>query len=232
VSRPNSSTSELLVLRAESAEDVVRAATMLRDGSVLVVPTETLYGLAASIFHPQAIGRVLAMKERTPVSPLPVLIGSASDLPLLSESIPRLAWRLIELFWPGALTLTLPARPGLHPALTGGGSTVACRVPASRSCLEMLEALGAPITGTSANRSGFPPSARGLDAAGSLSAGPDAVLLDDSQVSGGPASTVVELRDAMIVVHREGAVGIEDLRRGTGARVVTVETLEDLTYRG
>jgi L-threonylcarbamoyladenylate synthase len=225
VNQRSSSISDPLVLKAERAEDIVRAATMLRQGSVLVVPTDTVYGLAAGIFHPQAIGRVLTMKERPPESPLPVLMGSASDLPLLSRRVPRLTWRLIELFWPGALTLTLPARPGLHPALTGGTGTVACRVPASRCCLELLEALGIPITGTSANRSGFPPSGRGLEAAGSLSERPDAVLLDDSQVPGGQASTVVELRDTTIVVLREGAIGIDELRRGTGARVVLVEAL-------
>jgi len=230
VSHPNAST-QPLVLNVERAEDVVRAATMLRDGRVLVVPTDTVYGLAADIFRPGAIGRVLEMKERASDSPLPVLLGSAADLPLLSNRVPRLAWRIIELFWPGALTLTLPARSGLHPALTGVGNTVACRVPASHSCLEMLESLGTPVTGTSANRSGFPASRLGLEAAETLTTGPDAVLLDDPHVPGGPPSTVVELRDSLIVVLREGSVGVEELRRETGERVVLAKALEDLTER-
>jgi L-threonylcarbamoyladenylate synthase len=216
-----------VILRSESPEDLVRAATMLRDGKVLAVPTETVYGLAASIFRPEAIDRVVEMKGRAATAPLPILMGSAADLPLLCRQMPRLTWRLIEHFWPGALTLALPARLDVDRRLRAVTGTVACRVPANKACLEMLEALGAPVTGTSANRSGHEPSALALEAAGSLSIPPDGVLLDDDHVTGGAASTVVEVRDTFVVVLREGPVRIEDLRQATGARIVRVEELDN-----
>lgn len=220
---------EPIVLSATEPADIVRASAVLREGGVVVIPTDTIYALAASALNAEAVARVFALKGRAPDVPVPVLLASAADLPVLVRATPGPTWRLIEGFWPGALTLALPARSSVDRTITAGGDTVAVRVPAGRAVLELLQVLGDPIVGTSANRSGAEPSARGLNAAAGLLGQVDAVLLDDEHVPGGPPSTVAEVREDMVVVHREGAVPLEALRRAAGVRVVAAETLAQLT---
>jgi L-threonylcarbamoyladenylate synthase len=217
------------VLRAASPADIVQAASMLREGAVVVVPTDTVYGLAAGVFHPEAVSRVFAMKGRAPAAPVPVLLATAADLPLLVRRIPTVAWNLIAAYWPGPLTLALPARDTVAKTITAGRPTVAVRVPANRAVLQLLQVLGEPIVGTSANRTGHAPFMDGMAALSDLGQEPDAVLLDDEHVRGGGVSTVAEVRDDMVVIHRAGAVPLDAIRRATGVRVVPVETLASLT---
>jgi L-threonylcarbamoyladenylate synthase len=217
------------VLSASTPADIVVGAALLRSGGVMVVPTDTVYGLAASVLRPEAVQRVFVMKRRPPDSAVPVLLASAADLPILVHHIPAVAWALIEKFWPGALTLALPAKSNVDRTITGGGKTVAVRVPRSPACLQLLQVLGEPIVGTSANRSGDAPFVRGSSAVENLGGEPDAVLLDDEHVLGGAVSTVAEVRDDLIIVHRNGAISLEALRRAAGVRVVPVQALGSLT---
>jgi L-threonylcarbamoyladenylate synthase len=217
------------VFNAASAQDLVRAASILRNGGVVVVPTDTVYGLAAGVLHPAAVQRVFDLKGRAPDAPVPVLLATAADLPMLVRTVPEIAWSLIERYWPGPLTLALPARDSVDRIITAGKTTVAVRVPANRAVLQLLQTLGEPIVGTSANRSGHGPFVRGLDALHDLGDGVDAVLLDDEHVGSGQVSTVAEVRTDMVVIHRAGAVSLDDIRRVTGVRVVPVQTLADLT---
>lgn len=212
---------QALVLPAGAAESIVRTASLLREGGVAVVPTDTVYGLAASVFRPSAIERVFAIKQRAPDAAVPVLLAGAADLPVLTDDVPREAWRLIRHFWPGALTLVFPARRSLSPLLTGGGSTVAVRVPAGRGILQLLETLGEPIVGTSANVHGEPPALSAADAAARLGSLVDVVLEDDGAVTAGQASTVVEIRDDEYIVHRAGAIDLDAIRRVAGMLTLT-----------
>jgi L-threonylcarbamoyladenylate synthase len=211
------------LLDGSRASDIVEAARIVRDGGLAIVPTDTLYGLAASVFRAEAIERVFAVKERTPTSSLPILLGTAADLPILVERVPRVAWKLIDAFWPGPLTLVLPAKSWIPRNLTSRAGTVGVRVPAGRTCLQLLQVLGEPITGTSANVSGRPPPSTADEALLQLGDRVDALLAHDVTVRLGGPSTVVELTSDGVVVHRPGVVSADQIRQAVGLPVVAGE---------
>jgi L-threonylcarbamoyladenylate synthase len=191
-----------------------------------VVPTDTVYGLAATVYRPEAVRRIYAIKRREPERRVPVLIASAVDLELLVKEVPRIAWALIDRFWPGPLTLVLPASQQAPDVITQGRGTVAVRVPAARSLLGVLQILGEPIVGTSANVSGQPPALTASEAVAQLGEGPDLVLQDDDAVRAGVSSTVVDLNGGTPVIHRLGALDEDQIRQAVGGRVV-VRSLTD-----
>src|SRR5579875_2859921 len=131
------------VFAGSSATDIVTAAELIRQGGLVAVPTDTIYGLAAAV-TPDGVKRVFVAKERPADMRLPVLLGTAADLPRVATRLPRVAWPLIDRFWPGPLTLVLPASREMPEALTAGGGTVGVRVPAGRTILRLLEVLGEP----------------------------------------------------------------------------------------
>ncbi len=206
------------LLDGTNPADVLVAARILRDGGVVVIPTDTVYGLAASVLQPAAIERVFAIKRRAPEARVPILLATAADLPILVREVPRIAWKLIVPFWPGALTLVMPARPSLPEVITAGGGTVAVRVPAARTTLQLLQVLGEPIVGTSANLSGQPPIAQAEEALTQLP-GIDAVLAHDAVVTAGIPSTVLDLTGQTPVITRLGAVPADAIRDAIGIRV-------------
>jgi len=214
-----------LVLTAEQPGNILSAARLLRDGGIVVVPTDTVYGLAASVFREEAVDRVFQAKRRQPDARVPILLATAADLPLLATHVPAVAWQLIHRFWPGPLTLVLPARSSLPESITRGGGTVAVRVPAARSCLELLQALGEPIVGTSANISGRPAATTAAAAIEQLDGAVDAVLVDDGAVQAGVASTVVDLTGGAVTARRLGALGIEQIRQTLGPGMPVREQL-------
>jgi L-threonylcarbamoyladenylate synthase len=146
--------------------------------------------------------------------------------------VPRDAWRLIDRFWPGAVTLVFPARRSLPEVLTRGGQTVAVRVPAARSALRLLEALGEPVVGTSANLSGSPAATTAQEVLAQLGGRIDAVLEDDAAVSAGAPSTIVDLSGEAPVIVRAGAVPADAIREALGTRVNVQEHLTVRQNRG
>lgn len=219
----NEVTSAAPVLDGTRPADVLAVARILREGGVVVIPTDTVYGLAASVLRPEAVERVFEIKRRPPAMRVPVLLATAADLPILVSNIPRISWKLIEAFWPGALTLVMPARPSVPDAITHGGGSVAVRVPGARTALSLLESLGEPIVGTSANVSGQPAIVRGAEALGALP-GVDAVLVNDLDLVG-TASTIVDLMDSMPIITRLGAIPADAVRAAVGTRVHVAEQL-------
>lgn len=212
------------VLDGTRPADILVAARILREAGVVVIPTDTVYGLAASVLRPASVERVFEIKRRPPMMRVPVLLATAADLPILVSNIPRISWKLIEAFWPGALTLVMPARPSVPPAITRGGDSVAVRVPGARTALSLLESLGEPIVGTSANVSGQPSIVRGAEALDALP-GVDAVLVNDRDLVG-TASTVVDLTAATPVITRAGAISPDAIRASVGMRVHVMEQLQ------
>ncbi|MGI8826087.1 MAG: L-threonylcarbamoyladenylate synthase [Chloroflexota bacterium] len=212
------------LLSGDNPRHVLRAARILRDGGVVIVPTDTLYGIAASVFQPDAVDRVYRIKDRARERRVPVLLSTATDIPMLAEPPPRVAWKLIGSFWPGALTLVLPAAASAPRGVTQNRGTIALRVPAGKTCLQLLQVLGEPIVGTSANRSGEPPAAEAERAAERLP-DVDAVLRDDRGVSGGDPSTVVEVGEGGITVVRQGAISTEAIRMVVGPATAVHEEL-------
>ena len=136
--------------------DLKRAIGRLKDGGVVAIPTDTLYGLAADVFNPTALDRVFAVKRRSDDLALPVLVNGWEQVLIVAKDLPPQAEGLAGRFWPGALTLVVLRADGVPGRLTAGGPTVAVRMPAHPVPIELMDGLGGPITGTSANVSGGP----------------------------------------------------------------------------
>jgi L-threonylcarbamoyladenylate synthase len=193
---------------------VAEAAAVLRRGGVIAYPTETFYGLGALASDGEAVARLVRAKGRPDGKPLPLLGAVTAQLEAVATFSP-LARRLAAAFWPGPLTLVLPARPGLHPAITGGGGTVGVRVTGSPVAAALASAAGGVLVATSANLAGEPPptTAGGLDPAlrGRLD-----LVLDGGSTPGGAPSTVVAVEDERLTLLRPGAVPMEAVRAAGG----------------
>lgn len=195
-------------------------------GDLIVMPTDTVYGVAADAFSPAAVQRLLDAKGRGRDQPPPVLIGTKETLSALAESVPEPVERLVEAFWPGGLTIVLPAQPSLVWDLGETLGTVAVRMPEGRVALELLAETG-PLAVSSANLTGRPAAISALDAEKMLGESV-AVYLDDGLSRDGIASTIV---DATSLVRRaaEEATGVvRILRDGAVTREQLREVLGDL----
>lgn len=186
-----------------SAAEVARCARLLADGGVAAIPTDTLYGLAAGIHNPNAVARVLEVKQRAAGSGVPVLVASTAQAADIAHLSPQ-AHRLAQAFWPGAVTLVLPARQGVDPRLLGPNGTVGLRVPASAIVRDLVRLTGAPLTGTSANEHDQPPPMTAQAAADAVGHLVDLVL--DGGAGGGAPSTVIDLAQDPPRILRAGAV--------------------------
>jgi L-threonylcarbamoyladenylate synthase len=186
------------------AEGVARAAEAVRGGEVVVLPTDTVYGVGADAFSPEAVASVLAAKGRGREMPPPVLVPSVRTVDGLATDVPRWARELIEAFWPGPLTLVLPAQSSLMWDLGETNGTVALRMPRDDVALALLTEVG-PMAVTSANLTGQPPATTVTDAAAQLGAAA-AVYLDGGPTTSDEVSTIVDCTGADPVVLREGAI--------------------------
>ena len=184
--------------REHVAEAALAAAEVVRSSGVILLPTETFYGLGAGAHDPVAMARVFEMKERPRDVALPILCSDWAQLESLVELPDRHRVRLSRI-WPGALTVVLPCR-GESPAGWEGASAV--RIPGHPLLRTLLYLVG-PLTGTSANRHGDPPCTDPDAALDSLDAAPELVL-DGGTTAGGAASTLVDLRTNEARVLRAG----------------------------
>lgn len=183
--------------------------SVIRDGGLIAIPTETFYGLGANPFDTAAVDRLLAIKNREEGKPILVLIGDVGQLPLLIADMPRIGHILTEAFWPGALTILLPAHPSLPLNLTARSGLVGVRLSSCVSLTELLKQIG-PVTGTSANRSGHPPAATAEQVQQELGHEVD-MILDAGRTAGGLPSTVVDVREPVRIV-RDGAIPRQTIR--------------------
>jgi L-threonylcarbamoyladenylate synthase len=194
------------------------AIDRLKRGGVVGIPTDTLYGLAACVFNLDAVQRVFDLKGRPANMPIPVLLADATDLESCVKEIPDAAFDLADKFWPGALTLVLKKSNVIPDIISAGGDTVAVRVPNHSVPRQLVRGLGAPITGTSANRSGQP----GLTAADAVreTFGDELELvIDAGEITGGVASTVLDLSGGVPVLLRQGAVSSEEIEATLGEKL-------------
>jgi tRNA threonylcarbamoyl adenosine modification protein (Sua5/YciO/YrdC/YwlC family) len=187
----------------------------LRRGEILAGPTDTIYGLFCDPFCSEALERLLSLKGQRHSKPIPLLVADRGQARRLTTSIPSLAEKLMEAFWPGALTIVLPAARTLPEAVTGGSETVGLRQPATPYLLGIMEALGGPLTGTSANRSHEPPATTALEVLVALGPMVDAVV-DGGVAARREGSTVVEVTEEGYRVLRTGVIGAESLARVLG----------------
>lgn len=195
-----------------------RAAAVVREGKVVVVPTDTVYGVGADAFDEVAVAMVLAAKHRGREMPPPVLVPGPRTVDGLAVDIPMYARILMRHFWPGPLTLVLRSQPSLQWDLGETNGTVALRMPADEVTLSLLAEVG-PMAVTSANVTGQPPATTAPEAMDQL-AGAVSVYLDDGPRTGGTPSTILDCTGEEPVVLRPGALSGEEIRGVLGTTVL------------
>lgn len=201
-----------------SAEVLAAAVDALRRDQVIVLPTDTLYALAADTFSAIAVENIYAMKQRRVEQALPLMAASLQQVQQFARLDP-VAHKLALRFWPGPLTLVLPARSSLPVHARAADGTVAVRVPAHNFCRDVAAALRRPLTATSTNISGSPPAARVEEIAATIR---DAVALifDEGESRGSQPSTIVRATQHGLVLIREGQITREALIAEIGERSI------------
>lgn len=196
-------------------EDISRAGDILRAGGLVAIPTETVYGLAANALDPHAVKKIFAAKGRPGDNPLIVHIAETGQWETLAESVPPMAMKLAEAFWPGPLTVILP-KSGMVPYETSGGlPTVAVRCPSHPVARAVIEAAGVPLAAPSANVSGRPSPTAFAHTYEDLQGRVDAVL-DGGDCPVGVESTVVTLCGDVPRLLRPGGITVGQLREVLG----------------
>jgi len=193
----------------QRAAGLKAAAAAVRRGELIVLPTDTVYGLGADAFSPAAVARLLNAKGRGRDMPPPVLVGSVSAATALVEDMEEIGRHMIEEFWPGGLTLVCRVSRSLTWDLGDTRGTVAVRMPLDRLSLDLLKETG-PMAVSSANISGSPAAVTADEAEQQLGESV-AVILDGGPASGGVPSTIVDVTGQMPRLLRAGAISVERL---------------------
>ncbi len=187
-----------------------QAALAVHRGDLVVLPTDTVYGVGCDAFSASGVAALLAAKGRGRDLPVPVLVGSPRTVSGLTMVVPAAAHALMEAFWPGALTLVVREAPSLAWDLGDAAGTVALRMPLHPVAIELLADVG-PMAVSSANRSGEPPATTAAEAMAQLGESV-AVYLDGGPSGASVPSTIVDLTGPVPRVLRVGAVAVDDLR--------------------
>ena len=209
-------------LPSDIKRQIREGISILKQGGVIALPTDTVYGLGASANIHQAVERVYEVKKRPRHMPLSLFLAHMSQISDVAELIPPVAWLLAEKFLPGALTLVLHKAKSVPDIVTAGGMTVAVRIPAHPVPIALVEGLGMPVLGTSANQSGKP-SALTADEVYSQFGDKIDLVIDGGRCPGGKESTIVDVTGEAPVVLREGAIVLSELRQVYGSIVLGKE---------
>jgi L-threonylcarbamoyladenylate synthase len=189
---------------------VDEAVRVLRAGGVVAFPTETFYGLAVDARSLRACERLLALKGRPEDKAFPCVVSGVPQLEEVASRLEAAALVLAKAFWPGPLTLVVEAKPGYAAAAPDG--SIAVRSSGLRLAREIPRSFGAPVTSTSANRSGSPATRTAAEAIESFEEGVDLVL-DGGPCPGGLPSTIVDVRQSNPRLVREGRISFDDVLR-------------------
>jgi L-threonylcarbamoyladenylate synthase len=187
------------------AEDLREAVAWLRGGRIVAFPTDTFYGLAADPRSAAAVQRLYALKGRAAEAAVPLIAASLDQVKALGGSWTPAMSVIARTFWPGPVSVICEAPTDMAVEVHGGAGTIAIRVPDHHVARTLADAFGAPITATSANRSGEPPA----QSAGALTFQPDdsmLLVIDGGETPGGAPSTIVDARGGAPVLVRAGAI--------------------------
>ncbi|HEU0075207.1 MAG TPA: L-threonylcarbamoyladenylate synthase [Dehalococcoidia bacterium] len=188
-------------------DQVGKAVSLLRNGGVISMPTDTLYALTAAADDATAVRRVFEIKGRQQGRPLPLFVSGLESAERIAE-LNETARRLASQFWPGQLTIVVSKRQTYESEALAGSATVGLRVPDNQIARAVIEALGAPVTGTSANLSGGPDPVTAADVRSQLGDRVD-LILDAGPCARGIGSTIVDCSGDEPVILREGAISSE-----------------------
>ncbi|MEC4016733.1 L-threonylcarbamoyladenylate synthase [Streptomyces sp. H27-D2] len=194
----------------DRATGLREAASAVRRGELVVLPTDTVYGIGADAFSAEAVGDLLAAKGRGRGMPSPILVGSPNTLHGLVTDFSEQAWELVDAFWPGALTLVAKHQPSLTWDLGETRGTVAVRMPLHPVAIELLTEFG-PMAVSSANLTGHP-SPQDCDAAQDMLGDSVSVYLDGGPTPAAVPSSIVDVTGKVPMLLRAGAISVEQLR--------------------
>jgi L-threonylcarbamoyladenylate synthase len=197
------------LLPAALPETVSQAAAEARAGNLIVIPTDTLYGLAGDAFNRTAVQMIYAAKQRPFSKPIPILLADHNDLQRVVRTLPAAAQAFINQYWPGPLTLLLPKHPNL-PAEISHNDSVAVRIPNSQVGRAIIRAAGGALAVTSANLSGQEPAETAVDALNQL-AGWVTAVVDDGPSPHAEASTILDCTGPELKLLREGPISAQEL---------------------
>jgi L-threonylcarbamoyladenylate synthase len=207
------------ILPTTDTQAFAHAVRLLRAGKVIAFPTDTVYGVGASGFNERAIEQLFVAKNRERDKAIPYLLNDARDLELVAREIPQAARLLAAKFWPGALTLIVPASARVPKILIAGGENVAVRVPNHPTTRALIDSLRAPLAATSANISGATDSATARQVFEQLN-GRIPLILDGGATRGNVPSTVIDVTCDPPRVLRVGALSIQELEQVLGSAIV------------
>jgi L-threonylcarbamoyladenylate synthase len=188
-----------------------RISGILLAAGVMAYPTETLYGLGAAALLSEAVGKIYRIKGRDPAKPLPLMASGLDMVREIAGPLPDVFPALAQIFWPGPLTLVLPASKALPRFIAGPGRTVAVRIPPVAWIRRLVSTLGQPLTATSANLSGRPATDDPREIRTQFEGRVD-LIIDGGRTPGGAPSTIVDLSRGAPEVLREGAIPAEKVR--------------------
>lgn len=198
-------------LSLEDSRALEQAIGALQNGGVIAFPTDTVYGIGASLEHPQALRRIYDLKGRSPDKPLPILIARVEMLDMLSPDVDERLVDLAEQFWPGALTIVMPAADHLPAEVKAPDNTIGVRLPNHSIPLSIAERAGGAIATTSANFSGQHSTHTASEIREAFGSAID-IILDGGFAPQENPSTVIRVVDGDIEVLREGVISTETLR--------------------
>lgn len=203
-----------LIVKA-TRESIAKGADLLKHGKLVVFPTDTVYGVGADPFNPRAVGKLFAAKGRAGEKAIPLLISDPVLLETVACEISQAARALAKQFWPGGLTIVVVKAKAIPEIVTGGGPSVAVRMPDHPVALALIAAAGGVIAATSANLSGQASPITAEEAARQLSGRVD-FFLDGGCCPGGVVSTVVDVSRGRPRLVRTGAIGVEEIEAVLG----------------
>ncbi len=192
-----------------NSDDIKKAAEIIRSGDLVAFPTETVYGLGANAFNPEAVAKIFETKERPSFDPLIVHICEISQLSPLYNGNDERVFKLAEKFWPGPLTMVLPKTKAVPGIVTSGLNTVAVRMPANHIAQELIKQSETPIAAPSANKFGM---ISPTEAAHVRKQFPEIFILDGGKTQVGIESTVITLNEDGFEVLRPGVITAEELK--------------------
>jgi len=216
---------ETILLKANE-ESYLRASKLLKEGRVVAIPTETVYGLAANALDPEAVKGIFAAKDRPQDNPLIVHIATLEQMEQVTSSVPKDAYRLAEAFWPGPLTMILPKAPSIPDEVTAGLETVGVRMPSHMAAHRIIE-LSCPLAAPSANTSGKPSPTSAAHVYEDMK-GRVPLIIDGGRCSVGVESTVVDMTGDVPRVLRPGAITEEMIEEVLGRADTDVATKKGL----
>lgn len=206
------------LIKKASEEAFKEAGRILKAGGILAFPTDTVYGLGAVYTNDAAVKRIFAAKGRDEKKPLSILVSDPSQALLLSDEITPQAKKLMEAFWPGALTLILKKNSSVSDRISAGRDTVGIRMPDSEAALKVIEAAGAPLAAPSANLSGKRSSVSFENVKEDLYGRID-MIIDGGDCPIGLSSTIADLSGKDLRLLREGSISRRDLERVLGREI-------------